>query len=276
MAVYAVGDLQGCAAEFDQLLDALGFDPAVDRLWLTGDLVNRGDDSLGALRRVHALGDACLTVLGNHDFHLLAVAAGAIQARRQDTLDAVLAADDRMALIDWLRHRPLLHVDAALDYALVHAGIPPDWTLDDARRLAGEVEDALRGPRWARFVGKLYSAPPPAWRDEMSRKARRRFTVAALTRLRYCDAAGQPDFRVSAAPGTQPAGLEPWFDVPSRRTARTRVVFGHWSTLGFLDRPDVLALDTGCVWGGRLTAVRLDAPAPPVSIGCRQHRVPGR
>ncbi|HET8699947.1 MAG TPA: symmetrical bis(5'-nucleosyl)-tetraphosphatase [Gammaproteobacteria bacterium] len=268
MAWYAIGDIQGCSAQLDALLKALRFRPSRDRLWLVGDLVNRGPDSLGVLRHVIRLGRSVTTVLGNHDLHLLATAAGGREISPGDTFGAVLDAPDAGRLIDWLRRRPLLHYDAAARRVLVHAGIPPVWTLAEARRQAREVERALRGPRWRAALRGMYGNQPSKWSDELDVPSRRRYTINALTRMRYCDKRGRLDFSESGPPGTQPKGLMPWFEVPDRPAGNVEIVFGHWAALGLVRRARITALDSGCVWGGSLTAVRLDKAARPVRVDC--------
>lgn len=277
MAVYAIGDLQGCYDEFRALLDRIGFDPAQDRLWLCGDLVNRGPRSLEVLRFVRALGDAAITVLGNHDLHLLALWQGRHRhSKSNDTLDSILAAPDREELMEWLRQRPLLHHDAALGWTLVHAGLAPQWDLATAQTCAREVEAALRGPDFHDFIDHMYGNEPHRWDPELHGWERLRFTVNCLTRLRYCSADGALSLAYKGAPATRPHDLLPWFDVPGRRSAGQRIVFGHWSTLGLYRGADVLALDTGCLWGGALSAARLDHPdVPVISLPCRGWRVPG-
>jgi bis(5'-nucleosyl)-tetraphosphatase (symmetrical) len=270
VAVYAIGDIQGCYDPLRRLLDALDYEPARDRLWLTGDLVNRGPQSLEVLRFVAAL-DQVVCVLGNHDLHLLALALGAEAARQRsrDTLDAVLAAPDREELLAWLRTCPLAHHDAVLGWLLVHAGVAPQWDLAQTLACAREVEATLRGDAAGAFLGGMYGDEPARWREELRGIERARFITNCLTRMRYCDASGRLDLQAKGPPGTQPAGLLPWFRAPQRRTEGVSIVFGHWAALGFLDEPGLLALDTGCVWGQALTAVRLD--------GARQHlSVPAR
>ena len=254
MAVYAIGDLQGCHDEL-----RARFDPATDRLWLVGDLVNRGPGSLATLRTVRALGESCTTVLGNHDLHLLAVASGAGRGRKAgDTLDEVLAAPDRDELLAWLRTRPLLHHDAALGWTMVHAGLAPQWTLDEALACAREVEAALAAePR--EFFAQMYGNRPDRWSTELAGHERLRFTVNCTTRLRYCGDDGRLLLEPKGPPESAPPGAIPWFRAPGRRTREARIVFGHWSALGWYAGDGVLSLDTGCVWGQRLTAVRLDA-----------------
>jgi bis(5'-nucleosyl)-tetraphosphatase (symmetrical) len=268
MALYAIGDIQGCGAAFDALLKKISFRPSRDRLWLVGDLVNRGQESLRVVRRVMALGRSVTCVLGNHDLHLLATVAGKRELGPADTFGEVLAAPDAEDIIDWLRCRPLMHYDSAVRRVLVHAGIPPAWTVSQARAQARDVEELLRGRRWRASLRTMYGNEPTAWSRKLDMTERRRFTINALTRMRYCDRRGRLDFSESGPPGSQPKGLMPWFDVPDRRSSNMHIVFGHWSSLGLMRRRDVTALDSGCVWGGTLTALRLDKPARPVRINC--------
>ena len=266
MRLFAIGDIQGCAAAFDALLRKLAFRPSRDRLWLVGDLVNRGPDSLAVLRRVMGLGRSVTCVLGNHDLHLLATVAGRRELSPADTFRDVLEAPDLDEIVDWLRRRPLLHYDPRARRVLVHAGIPPAWTVTEARAAAREVEVQLRGRQWRHALKDMYGGEPSAWRRKLRGTERRRYTINALTRMRYCDRRGRIDLSYSGAPGTQPKGLIPWFDFPDRRAARAHVVVGHWAALGLLRRADVTALDTGCVWGNHLTAVRLDRRSRPVRV----------
>ena len=255
MALYAIGDLQGCLEPLERLVDALAFDPSRDRLWFVGDLVNRGPDSLGCLRYVKGLGSAAVTVMGHHDFHLLCVAEGIEKARPRDTLEAVLAAPDRDELVDWLRRRPLMHVEGA--YAMVHAGLLPQWPVAKARALAGEVEAALQAPEWRRFLSHLYGNEPATWDDELAGDDRLRAIVNAMTRLRVCTREGAMDLAFKGEPGEKHSHRIPWFDMPSRASATHTIVCGHWSALGLHVGEKVLSLDSGCVWGRTLTAVRL-------------------
>jgi bis(5'-nucleosyl)-tetraphosphatase (symmetrical) len=264
--LFAIGDIQGCAAAFDALLRKLGFRPSRDRLWLVGDLVNRGPDSLGVLRRVMGLGRSVTCVLGNHDLHLLATVAGRRELSPADTFHDVLDAPDLGEIVDWLRHRPLLHYAAPTKRVLVHAGIPPRWTVTQARAEARDVELQLRSRRWRHALKEMYGGEPSAWSSKLRGADRCRYTINALTRMRYCDRRGRLDLSYSGPPGTQPKGLVPWFDFPDRPAARVHIVFGHWAALGLLRRADVTALDTGCVWGNHLTAVRLDRPARAVQV----------
>jgi len=266
MRLFAIGDIQGCATEFDELLRKIAFRPSRDRLWLVGDLVNRGPDSLAVLRRVMRLGSSVTCVLGNHDLHLLATVAGRRELSPADTFHDVLEAPDVDRIVDWLRHRPLLHHDRQAKRVLVHAGIPPPWTVARARAEAREVEAFLRGRQWRSALREMYGGEPSAWSPKLKGADRRRYTINALTRMRYCDRRGRIDLSYSGAPGTQPKGLTPWFDVPGRRSSGSHIVFGHWAALGLLRRADVTCLDTGCVWGNYLTAVRLDRRTRSVRV----------
>ena len=268
MTLYAIGDIQGCATAFDTLLERIAFEPSRDRLWLVGDLVNRGPESLAVLRKVIALGDAVTCVLGNHDLHLLAIVAGAREIGPNDTVQEVLAAPEAPQLVDWLRQRPLLHQEPRLHHVLVHAGIPPRWDMPQAQIHAHEVEDLLRSDRWKDVLRTMYGNDPATWTANLDQQSRCRYTINALTRMRYCDERGRLDLKHSGAPGSQPANLAPWFDIPDRLTADTHIVFGHWASLGLLLRPDITALDSGCVWGGSLTAVPIDPRGSAVSVKC--------
>ena len=276
MAIYAVGDVQGCFEELQALLSLCDFDPVRDRLWLTGDLVNRGPASLQVLRFVRELGEAAITVLGNHDLHLLAVAEGLGKSHRSDTLQAILTAPDRDELLHWLRQRPLLHVDAASNTAMLHAGLPPQWDIHEAQAYAAEVEAVLRGEDYREFLANMYGNRPARWSADLSGWDRLRFIVNCFSRLRYCRADGELCLQAKGEPGTQPEGCEPWFAVAGRRSRATRLVFGHWSTLGLYQGDGVLSLDTGCLWGGQLTAVQLDGGHVIHVIDCEGHRLPGR
>jgi bis(5'-nucleosyl)-tetraphosphatase (symmetrical) len=270
MALYAIGDVQGCDAELGALLRRMRFTPDRDSLWFVGDLVNRGPDSLKVLRRIRALGEAATVILGNHDLHLLAVAFGTARVRSDDTLDAVLAAPDREDLLEWLLGRPLMHEDPKLRVVMVHAGLVPEWDLPLARACAREVEKALRrNPR--KLFAHLYGDQPDHWNDDLGGHDRLRFIVNCLTRLRYVDSGNRLMLRAKDSPRKEKSkSLIPWFDAPGARWRGSRVVFGHWSTLGFFKNADVTGIDTGCVWGGSLTALRLDAPdADPVQVRAR-------
>ncbi|MEW5757648.1 MAG: symmetrical bis(5'-nucleosyl)-tetraphosphatase [Pseudomonadota bacterium] len=258
MATYAIGDVQGCFDELQALLAQIQFDPARDRLWFVGDLINRGPHSLETLRFVKDLGTCAITVLGNHDLHALAVAETGRPLKPQDSLTALLAAPDRDELLDWLRRQPLLHHDALLGFTLIHAGLPPQWDLAQAQACAREVEALLRGDRYHEFFPHMYGDEPAQWDDALRGWDRIRFIVNCFTRLRYCTADGHCAMLPKGAPGTQPAGLLPWFAVPQRRSREARIVFGHWSTLGLYQGHNVFALDTGCLWGGSLSALRLE------------------
>lgn len=259
MARIAIGDVQGCLPELRRLLARAGFSADRDQLWFVGDLVNRGPDSLGVLRFVRSLGANARVVLGNHDLHLLAVVLGNGQRRTRDddTLDDVLAARDRDALLEWLLGCPLAVSDPASGDLMVHAGLVPEWSAARALELAAEVGGRLReAPR--AVLSAMYGNRPDRWLDSLAGSDRDRFVINALTRLRFCRADGSVDLKLKGRPGSQPAGWLPWFEVPGRASAAGRVIFGHWSTLGLLDRPGLLGLDSGCIWGGALTARSLD------------------
>ena len=256
MAHYAIGDIQGCHAEFCDLLSLIGFSLKHDRLWLTGDLVNRGPDSLGVLREVKALGDAAVTVLGNHDLHLLIVAAGHRRAHRDDTLAPILDAQDRDELLGWLARQPLAVAEHQL--LMVHAGVLPQWSASRVLALGAEVQTMLAGSEAQAFLRVLYGDEPRAWRDNLDGFDRLRAIVNALTRLRFCTPSGEMDFREKRGAAYAPPGFAPWFAHENRETASSVVICGHWSTLGLMLAPNVLMLDSGCLWGGPLTAIRLD------------------
>ena len=262
MSTYAIGDVQGCHAELRALLRACGFDVRRDRLWFTGDLVNRGPNSLDVLRFVADLGDRARVVLGNHDLHLVASARGIRKLRDRDTFHDVLDAADGEALIDWLRERPAAHLDPERGYVMVHAGVPPAWTVDEALGHAGEVSRALRAPDHPRFLAHMYGDEPALWRDSLAGFDRLRFTTNAFTRMRYCHADGRLDFSESRPPGEQDPSLTPWFMLRDGGADRVGIVFGHWATLQLRTplsrRLNVRHVDTGCVWGGSLTALRLE------------------
>lgn len=259
MATWIIGDVQGCFDELLALVRRIGFLPGRDRLWFCGDLVNRGPKSLEVLRWVHELGHSALTVLGNHDLHLLALWHHADKRKKVDTLDAVFAAPDADLLLTWLQGQKLAHYDHVTDTLLTHAGLPPVWDLDIALACASEVEERMRGPKAHEFFAHMYGNEPARWSETLGGRERRRYTVNALTRLRYVTLDGRMDFHCKSAPGHQPAGLMPWFEHPGHAGAGLNLVFGHWAALmGRVDRPGIVALDTGCVWGNSLTAYCLE------------------
>jgi bis(5'-nucleosyl)-tetraphosphatase (symmetrical) len=256
MATYAIGDIQGCFEALEKLLEKIGFDPLSDRLWFVGDLVNRGPDSLPALRFVKDLGERAVTVLGNHDLHLLTVAAGYAHLHRGDTLKEILDAPDCEDLLAWLRTRKLMH--AAEGWAMVHAGLLPQWSVERALELAGEVEAVLAGPSHRELLRAMYGNEPEAWDDGLAGNDRYRVVINAMTRLRLCTREGKMDFKHKSAPRRLPAGYFPWYAVPGRKSAGQPIIFGHWSTLGLHASTDVVALDSGCLWGNALSAMRLE------------------
>jgi bis(5'-nucleosyl)-tetraphosphatase (symmetrical) len=268
MAVYAIGDIQGCLQDLYALLEEVNFDSDTDRLWFTGDLVNRGPESLETLRFVRDLGESALTVLGNHDLHLLAVAEGHATLKRRDTLEPILQAPDRDELLHWLRHQPLLHHDDQLGFTLLHAGLPPQWDLAQAQACAAEAEAVLQGEEYADFIAHMYGDEPNCWDEGVQGWDRIRFIINAFTRTRYCTAEGVLDFKAKGEPGSQPDGLMPWFEVPGRKSEGMEILFGHWSTLGLYRRKGITALDTGCLWGGLLTAMHLACDRAIFSVNC--------
>ena len=272
---YLIGDVQGCCDALDRLLAEIGFSPSRDRLHVLGDLVNRGPASLATLERLHGLGDAAQFLLGNHDLHLLAVSVGARRPHRGDTLDDILASPRREALLDWLRQRGCL-ADTAHGWLLVHAGVVPQWDQAQTLAVAHEVEEILRGPAMAEFMMVMYGNDPARWDERLTGTRRWRMVLNALTRIRYCTPDGTLEFDTKDGSGVAPPGHLAWFDVPGRRTEGTPIAFGHWSTLGLRNRSDLLALDTGCVWGGTLTAVRIDGGRRELhQVQCDQAQVPG-
>jgi bis(5'-nucleosyl)-tetraphosphatase (symmetrical) len=270
---YLIGDLQGCCDPLEHLLATIDFSPSRDRLHLLGDLVNRGPRSLHVLQRLAGLGDAAQSVLGNHDLHLLAVAHGVRKPGKDDTLDAILADPQRDALLDWLRHRRM--AADACGWLLVHAGVIPQWSAEQTIALAGEVESLLRSPDIASFLRVMYGNEPQRWDPALAGADRWRFIVNTLTRMRLCSAEGELELKRDA-PGAHPPGMLPWFEHPGRLTRDTPIAFGHWSQLGLIDSPLLLSTDTGCVWGGSLTAVRVDGGHREVlQVPCPQARKPG-
>lgn len=273
--IYLVGDLQGCCKPLERLLQTIDFSPSRDQLYVLGDLVNRGPDSLGVLQRLRSLEGAATCLLGNHDLHLLAVAHGVRKPHRSDTLDPILNAADRDDWLDWLRQQNLaVH---AHGWLMVHAGVVPQWDAAQTVALAWEVEAMLRSPDVGAFLTTMYGNEPARWDERLQGVDRWRCVVNSLTRLRFCAADGTMEFATKEGAGGAPEGYMPWFEVPGRRTQGTPVAFGHWSTLGLINRDDLLALDTGCIWGGHLTAVRVDgATREVIQIPCPQAQKPGK
>jgi bis(5'-nucleosyl)-tetraphosphatase (symmetrical) len=277
MAHYLIGDVQGCDAPLERLLAKLAFSPSRDTIYVLGDLVNRGPSSASVLRRLAGYGHAARCLLGNHDLSLLATAAGYRAPKGNDTLDDILGAPDREAMLAWLRHRSMaIHAHGIL---MVHGGVLPQWDVSQTLALAGEVEAVLRGPELAGFLAQMWGNQPDRWDDALTGVDRLRLVVNALTRLRFCTPEGVMDLKASGGLDAAPPGTMAWFDVPGRRTADACIAFGHWSTLGYMRRPDILALDTGCVWGGCLSALRLDESGAGahelVQEACEQSQAPG-
>ncbi|KKN36406.1 hypothetical protein LCGC14_0774050 [marine sediment metagenome] len=276
MAVYAIGDIQGCYDELVAMLDRINFDSASDQIWLAGDLVNRGPRSAEVLRLARHLGPACIAVLGNHDLHLLANAAGVVDYQhRMDTIEPVLSAPDSAELIDWLRHQPLFHHDEKLSFSMVHAGIPAEWSIDETLERAAEVESVLKSDGWREFFVHMYGNKPKRWSPDLAGWDRLRFITNCLTRLRYCHEDGRIALKFKGVPEGKPLHQRPWFEMPKRATINDRIVFGHWSTLGVGQYGNVFSLDSGAVWGESLTAVRIDeSPYEWVSVQANPESLP--
>lgn len=288
MTIYAIGDIQGCYEDLTNLLDKIHFNPSKDKLWFVGDLVNRGPDSLSTLRFIKELGESAKTVLGNHDLHLLATYHG-IKRNNDTSVQELLNAPDCDELIDWLRTQPLLIHDEQTNFTLVHAGIYPQWTLSQAKRYANELETVLSSDNYLDFLNHMYGNRPNQWSNELTGWDRLRFICNSFTRMRYCHANGQLNFDYNGAPGSQENNLIPWFDVPHRVNNNEKIIFGHWSTLGYFQKqnnliiPDnIYATDTGCVWGGTLTALKIEADKNSeagwtteiIAIDCPQRAAP--
>lgn len=256
MATYAIGDVQGCYESLRRLLDIVRFDPPRDTLWFVGDLVNRGPQSLETLRFIKGLGSAAVAVLGNHDLHLLVAASGNTKQYPGDTIAEILDAPDREPLLHWVRHQKLMH--AGQGYAMVHAGLLPQWSIQKALALAGEVEHALRSEHADGLLRTMYGNEPRRWHDDLTGDDRLRVIVNAMTRMRLCTADGEMEFHHKVAPVNMPPGFMPWYEVPHRASGDTPILFGHWASLGVLLRPEIIGLDSGCVWGRKLTALRLE------------------
>jgi len=256
MATYAIGDVQGCYDQLMRLLERCDYDENRDRLWFVGDLVNRGPQSLATVRFVRELGERAITVLGNHDLSLLVVAAGAHKGHASDTFGDILAAPDRDELLDWLRRQKMMHVESG--YAMVHAGLLPQWSIERALALAAETEAALRGPGSGELLHNLYGNEPARWNETLTGYNRLRIIVNAMTRMRLVTPDGALQLGHKLGLDTAPAGYLPWYDAPDRASRDTPVIFGHWAALGLLVRDDVIGLDSGCVWGRELSALRLE------------------
>jgi len=263
MSTYAIGDLQGCFSELNELLDIINFNETTDQLWFVGDIINRGPESLACLRFVKSLGNNARTVLGNHELHLLAVANNVCNLHRKDTLDEILNSDDAEELLNWIRNLPLLVNDNELNFVMSHAGLPPQWTLKETQKFAQETEVLLRGDGFNDFIKYLYGDEPDEWTESLKGYDRHRFIINALTRIRYCYADGRLNLTAKNAPGKEASYLIPWYSLPNRQTNKNKIIFGHWSTVHLGNVKDfkqfnVYPLDTGCLWGGYMTAMRLE------------------
>ena len=263
MSTYAIGDIQGCYSELQNLLNEINFDERKDELWFTGDLVNKGPKSLQTLRFIKALGVNAKITLGNHDLHLLAVAKNIRPLLKKDTIQEILAADDVEELIDWLKSRPLLITDDNLNFTMVHAGLPPQWSLENAKEFAKECELILQSEKINKLLAEMYGDTPNIWSDSLQDYAKQRFIINCFTRIRFCNSDGMLDFDTKVAPGKQNTSLIPWYSLPNRKTKDNKIIFGHWSTVHIgneknFKQYNVYPIDTGCLWGGRLTAMRLE------------------
>ncbi len=270
---YLVGDLQGCDDAFERLLAEIGFTPSRDTLTLLGDLINRGPKSLDVIRRVRRLNGAAHALLGNHDLHLLAVSVGARNLHPRDTLQPILDAPDRDGILQWLRQTPLALTSHG--WLCVHAGVAPSWDATEALALAAEVSATLQSKDGDDFLRAMYGDQPTRWADHLDGHARLRHVVNVLTRIRFCSDDGTLDLKTKEAASAAPVGYKPWFEIPSRKTIGTPIAFGHWSTLGLVNTPHLLGLDTGCVWGGKLSAARVDGGRRDIiQVACTQAQVP--
>jgi bis(5'-nucleosyl)-tetraphosphatase (symmetrical) len=268
MSVYAIGDVQGCYDDLMALLDHIHFNEQFDRLWFAGDLVNRGPKNLQTVRFIKSLGEKAVTVLGNHDLHLLAMAAGCRTPKSTDTFQDILDAKDADEIFEWMRQRPVLHHDSRLGFTLIHAGLVPQWDLTTAQSCARELEEALHGPNYKEFFQEMYGNEPAVWSDSLAGYERLRFIVNCLTRMRFCDMNGHMDMKETGPPGSQPEPYLPWFQVPNRASRDMKIICGHWSTLSYYAADGIYALDTGCVWGRGLTALKLDTIPKRITIPC--------
>ncbi len=276
MSIYAIGDIQGCLDQLLRLLDKVQFNPDIDQLWFTGDLVNRGPKSLETLQFVRSLGSAAVTVLGNHDLHLLALAEGDKRyTNKFDTLLPIIESNQRDELLNWLRHRPLLHRDKELGYTLIHAGLPPQWSMDEAMVYARELESTLQSSDYRNFLSQMYGNEPAQWDDNLKGIDRLRFITNCFTRLRFCSDDGVLNLKSKGKIGSQPDGFSPWFRIAERKSRSERILFGHWSTLGIHSEDNVYPLDSGCLWGGELTALQIDCNPPKRrQISCGESLAP--
>lgn len=278
MAIYAIGDVQGCYDELQQLLELIQFDPAKDTLWLAGDIVNRGPKSLQVMRFVKSLGNRAITVLGNHDLHLLALSQGNRSHYKHGTLDEILDAPDCAELIYWLRHQPVMYHHKNSGYSLLHAGLPPQWDIPSALQYARELEVTLQGPQFHDFCHAMYGNDPDQWSDDLRGMDRLRFITNCFTRLRYCTPTGRLAMKEKGHPSSQNSGFIPWFEAPGRASKNARIIFGHWSTLGYQQANNAWSIDTGCLWGGKLTAlkIRQNKKPKPIHLACPSSLKPGK
>ena len=274
MTCYAIGDIQGCYDPLQRLIEKIQFDPSQDQLWFAGDLINRGPKSLETLRFIKLLGDSARSVLGNHECHFLATAFGQKKSHRSDTFSDILDADDAEELIQWVRALPFFYEDTVLGYCMLHAGLPPQWSIDDTRQHAKELTQHIQSNQAEEFFAAMYGNQPDMWQEDLTGNDRLRFIINCFTRMRYCDEHGRLNLKEKGEVGTQATGLIPWYDAPNRQTVEQKIVFGHWSTLGFQQQHNATCLDTGCLWGGSLSALALDGTERLISIDCERSANP--
>lgn len=274
MTTYAIGDVQGCYDSLRRLLDKLTFDPSTDYVWFAGDIINRGPQSLETLRFIISLGNSARTILGNHECHFLASARGHKTPYKTDTFQDIINANNASELIDWVRTRPFLYHDASLGYSMVHAGLPPQWSLVDAKQYAKELQDVFRSNAIDDFLAAMYGNEPTKWNAALSGNERLRFMVNCFTRLRFMTHKGELELKEKNTPSVNTEHLTPWFKVPARKTASDKILFGHWSTLGLNRQNNTICLDTGCLWGGQLSALKLDGSEEVISLDCEQSFAP--
>jgi len=271
MSIYAIGDIQGCFDPLKKLLELIQFNPDEDQLWFVGDIVNRGPANLETLRFIRDLGDNAITVLGNHDLHLLAIAYGHRDIHHtRDTFHDVIEAPDFDELVDWLRHRPLMHHDASINFTMVHGGLPPQWNLARAQKCANEMQQVLRSDMIDSFLANMYGNKPNIWSDDLKGWKRLRYITNSFTRIRYCERDGREDFKNNRELGTQPEHLIPWFQLPDRKSKDLNIIFGHWAALGHYQEEGIYALDSGCVWGGKLTAMLVQESPEFFQVKCEK------
>jgi len=273
MTIYAIGDIHGCSKSLNNILDKIEFNKNKDELWLVGDLVSRGKKSLDVLRQVINLENNIKVVLGNHDLYLLSVLAEINKPNHHDYFDKIIESPDRRSIIDWLRNLPLVYWNKRLNKVLVHAGIPPQWTIDQSQKKSDFISNQLKSNNWKTFLSKIFGNEPKKWSENLNIDEKNRYIINAFTRMRYCDNKGNINLENKCAPGMQPDNLVPWYDFPSRKTKNIHIIFGHWSSLSLLNKKNISAIDTGCVWGGYLTALPVFPKGNPIKVKCNSNKL---